>query len=318
MPLSEKINNFFPRFNSILNNLLPVIIPLGVALGLFLPSVFIHLRPFVPWLFGLMTFSGALKLRAAEFGQTIRKPAPILLFLAVSHILMPLIAMFLSSLFFINTDLITGYVLLFAGPTAVSGIIWAAILKGDKALCLTLILLDTLLAPLIVPGTVSVLMGAKTTMDMSGIAVSLLLMIVFPTIIGVTVNEVSKEKIPALFCPYLDPAAKICLVLVIAANTSPVAPWIQFNDPLIWKASLVCILLIIIGFIIIKLITVIVRFKAPKDITLIISSALKNNSAVMTIAVTFFPEITALPIMLSIVFQQTIAAIMGRIFSKKD
>ena len=318
MSLYEKTNIFFNRLNSCLNSLLPVIIPLGVALGLFFPSVFIHLRPYVPWLFGLMTFSGALKLRVAEFGDTIRRPVPILLFFAVSHIFMPLIAMVTSSFFFTNTELITGYVLLFSGPTAVSGIIWASILKGDKALCLTLILLDTLLAPLIVPGTVSVLMGAKTVMDMSGIAISLMFMIVIPTIIGVTVNEVSKEKIPAYFCPYLDPAAKICLVLVIAANTSPVAPWIQFKDPLVWKAALVCITLTVAGFLLVKLIMVIVRFKAPKDITLIIACALKNNSAVMTIAVAFFSEATVLPIMLSIVFQQIITAVMGRFFAKKS
>ena len=314
---SGKVNNFFYNLNSDFNRLLPVIIPLGVALGILLPSVFIHLRPYVPWLFGLMTFSGALKLRAAEFGDTVRRPAPILIFFAVSHILMPLVAMSASSLFFTDMDLITGYILLFAGPTAVSGIIWSAILKGDKALCLTLILLDTLFAPLIVPGTVSVLMGAKTVMNTGGIAISLLFMVVIPTIIGVTVNEVSKEKISAVVCPYLDPAAKICLVLVIAANTSPVAPWIRFNDPLIWKAALVCILLTVTGFMLIKLVTVIGKIKAPKDITLIISCALKNNSAVMTIAVTFFPEAAALPIMLSIVFQQMIAAIMGRMFTKE-
>jgi len=311
-------SNFLFKLNNRLNNLLPVIIPLGVALGLLLPSVFMHLRPFVPWLFALITFSGALKLCAAEFGETIRRPAPILLFFIVSHVIMPLIAMFSSSLFFTDTDLISGYVLLFSGPTAVSGIIWASVLKGDKALCLTLILLDTLLAPLIVPGTLSVLMGAKTVMDMSGIAFSLLMMIVIPTIIGVTVNEISREKIPALVCPYLEPLAKICLVLVIAANTSPVASWIQFSDLLVWIAAIVCILLILTGFILTKLTAVIGKLKAPGDITIIISSSLKNNSAVMTIAVTFFPEVTALPIMLSIVFQQMIAAVMGRIFARPE
>jgi hypothetical protein len=37
----------------------------------------------------------------------------------------------------------------------------------------------------------------------------------------------------------------------------------------------------------------------------------------MTIAVTFFPQTAALPILLSIVFQQSIAALMGKLLIKK-
>jgi tagaturonate reductase len=301
-----------------MEHLIPVTTPLSIVIGILLPSVFIHLRPYVPWLFGVMTFSGALKLRAAEFGETIRSPAPILLYFVSSHLLMPVIAMLVTSLFFTNQDISAGFVLLFSGPTAVSGIIWVSIFKGDKALCLTLILLDTLLAPLVVPGTVSLLMGAKTTMDMSGIAVSLLFMVVIPTIIGVILNEASRQRLPVTVSPYLDPSAKICLMLVIAANAAAAAPGVRLDDPLIWKIALVVILLTIAGFLIIKLVSVIGKCRAEKGITMIVSGGLRNNSAVMTIAVTFFPEAAALPTLLSIVFQQTIAAIMGKLFVKNE
>jgi len=297
-----------------MEHLIPVTTPLAIVLGILLPSVFIHMRPYVPWLFGVMTFSGALKLRAAEFGETIRRPSPILLYFVSSHLLMPVAAILVTSLVFTDQDLIAGFVLLFSGPTAVSGFIWVSIFKGDKALCLTLILLDTILAPLVVPGTVSILMGTKTTMDMSGIAISLLFMVVVPTIIGVILNEASRQRLPVMVSPYLDPGAKVCLMLVIAANAAAVAPGVRLDDPLIWKTALVVILLTIAGFSIVKLVSVIGKCRAEKGITMIISGGLRNNSAVMTIAVTFFPEAAALPTLLSIVFQQTIAALMGRLF----
>jgi len=307
---AQDINGFLERF-------LPVTTPLGIVFGLLLPSVFIHLRPFVPWLFGIMTFSGALKLRARELGAAVRSPSPILLFFASAHILMPLAAMLVSSLFFENQDIVAGFVLLFSGPTAVSGFIWASILKGDMALCLTLILLDTLFAPLVVPGTVSVLMGAKTTMDSSGIAISLLFMVVIPTIIGVGINEASKKKIPDVICPYLDPVSKICLILVIAANASPLASWINFGDPFVWRTAALCVALTIAAFLLAKLAALAGKCRAPKDTTMIIAGGLRNNSAVMTIAVSFFPEAAALPVLLSIMFQQTIAAVMGKLLVKK-
>jgi len=304
--------------NRHLERLMPVLTPLGIALGFLLPGVFIHLRPFVPWLFGLMTLSGALKLRVTEFGNTIRNPVPILAFFVSTHVLMPYCALLAASRFFGGSpDTVASFILLFAGPIAVSSFMWVSIFQGDKALCLTLILLDTMLAPLVVPGTVSLLMGAKVAMDMSGIAISLILMVVIPTIIGVTVNEISREKIPSLICPYLNPVSKICLMLVIAANTSPVAKTIQLDNPEVWKIAGMCIFLSAGGFMVSKFTAITIRCNSTKSVTMFFCGGLRNISAVTTIAVTFFPESAALPALLGIVFQQTISAIMGKLFLAK-
>jgi predicted Na+-dependent transporter len=318
MPFSGKTAIAAQKINRRLDSLIPLTTPLGIALGFLLSDIFINLRPFVPWLFGIMTFSGALKLKASELGAAVRLPLPIILFFISAHVIMPVIAMLTSSLFINNQDVITGFVLLFSGPTAVSGFIWVSIFKGDMALCLTLILFDTLLAPIVLPGSISILMGEKVAMDMSGIALSLIFMIVVPTIIGVTINEVSKAKIPSIICPYLDPAAKICLMLVIATNASIIAPGISFSDPLIWKVTALVVALTFIGFALVKLVAVIGRCRFPKDVAIIISGGLRNNSAVMTIAVAFFPQAAVMPTLISIIVQQGIAAIAGRVFAFKN
>jgi len=308
--LLNKIDSFLDRF-------IPLTTPLAVALGLFLPGIFIIFRPFVIFLFAVMTFSGALKLTASELGETVRKPFPILLFFFTSHILMPLAALGTSSAFFTDGNIVTGFILLFAGPTAVSGFIWITIFKGDKALGLTLILFDTLLAPLVVPATLYIFAGTKTTMDMSGIAVSLIFMVVVPTILGVMLNETSKGKIPSAICPALNPFAKICLMLVIAANSSAIAHVIKFNDPLVWAIAALCIFLTSLGFLLAKLNGIAAKCEKEKRDTLVFAGGLRNNSAVMTIAVTFFPEAAVLPAVLSIVFQQIVTAVMGKLIIKK-
>ncbi|MDR0502719.1 MAG: bile acid:sodium symporter family protein [Treponema sp.] len=318
MTYLHKTHEVLHNVNSFLERIIPVTTPLGVVFGFLFPEFFIRLRPFVPLLFGIITFSGALKLTVSEFGRTIRRPSPILLFFLCAHVIMPLAAMLVSSLFFENQDIVAGFVLLFSGPTAISCFIWVSILKGDMALCLTLILLDTILAPLVVPGSVSILMGAKIAMNISGIAFSLLLMIVVPTIIGVFANEATRSKLPDVLCPWLNPIAKICLILVIAANAAAVAPRIRFDDPIVWKAAVFVILLTVAGFLLIKLITVIVKCRYPKDITVIVSGGLRNNSAVMTIAVTFFPEAAVIPTLLCLVFQQSITAVIGKIFTRSS
>jgi tagaturonate reductase len=317
MPSSQKAAHISLNINHKLERLIPVTTPFGIIMGFLLPFVFSNFRPFVPLLFGIITFTGALKLRARELGATVKKPTSILLFFVTSHILMPLLALFSSSVFFPDTDILTGFVLLFAGPTAVSGFFWVMIFRGNKAFGLSFILLDTILAPFLVPFTLSVLLKETISMNMSGIAFSLFLMVVLPTIIGVTVNESSKGKIPAFICPYLDPVSKIILIIVIAANASPLAQSMRLNDPLVWKTAGICILLTVTGFMLAKIASVVFRFDKDRSISIIIAGGLRNNSAVMTIAVTFFPQSTALPILLSIVFQQSIAALMGKLLIRK-
>jgi tagaturonate reductase len=317
MPSLPKLADIASSINRRLERSMAIITPLSVVIGFCLPSVFIRLRPLVPLLFAVLTFSGALKLRAAEFGAVVRKPSPIFLFFVSAHVVMPILALAAASLCFENRDIVTGFVLLFCGPTAVSGLIWAAMFGGDGALCLTLILMDTLLAPLVVPGGVLLLMGAKTAVDAGGIALSLLYMVVVPTILGVAVNEASGGKIPRHVCPCLDPAAKICLMLVIMANVSAIAPKIRLNELMVWAEAALCIVLSVAGFLLSKGAAALGRCGTEKGTTLFFSGGLRNFSAITTIAVAFFPEAAALPALLSIVFQQAIAAVMGKLMIKK-
>jgi predicted Na+-dependent transporter len=316
MQSSQKAAQTAININYRLERLIPFTTPSGILIGFLLPFVFLRFRPYVPLLFGVITFAGALKLRARELGATVKKPACVLLFFFTSHVLMPLLALLSSSVFFAGTDVITGFVLLFAGPTAVSGFFWVMIFRGNKAFGLSFILLDTMLAPFLVPLTLSVLLKETISMDMSGIAFSLFLMVVLPTIIGVAVNETSGGKIPAVICPYLDPVSKIVLVFVIAINASPLAQTVRLNDPLVWKTAGVCILLTVTGFILAKTAAVVFRFDKDRSISMIIAGGLRNNSAVMTIAVAFFPQTAALPILLSIALQQSVMALMGKLLIK--
>jgi tagaturonate reductase len=231
---------------------------------------------------------------------------------------MPLAAKIFSSLFFSDSDIITGFILFFSGPTAISGFFWVMIFNGSKPLSLTLILLSTVLAPILVPGTLSVLMGQAVVMDMTGIAILLIMMVVLPTIIGVTVNEVSKGKVPHVVCPYLEPIAKLCLIAVIAANSSSVAGKINFNEPFVWKAGILCILLLILGFFLVYTAALLIKCKRDKCISLVMAGGLRNNSAVMTIAVAFFPEMVSLPIIICLIFQQSIAAAIGNLLFRKN
>jgi predicted Na+-dependent transporter len=301
--------------NRWLERFMPVLTPLGVALGFLLPQFFIVFRPFIPWIFAVMTLSGALKLRLRELGSALRRPVPMILALVNAHLLIPLAVFFCSSLVFPGDgDTISGFVLLYAAPTAVSSFIWVNMYRGDNALSLALILVSTVAAPLVVPLSLSVLMGTRVVLDMRSIAVSLVLMVVAPTIVGVGANELSRGRAPRLLLPALNPLAKLCLILVIAANAAAVVPQIRFNERRLWIVAAVCVCFAILGHCVSWFTGRLCRLNREKQIAVFFSSSLRNISAAATLAIEFFPEAAALPALLGIVFQQTMSALMGRLF----
>jgi tagaturonate reductase len=304
--IANAINDWLERF-------MPLLTPMGVLAGFLLPGILIQVRPYVPVLFAVMTLSGALRLTFREFGRVLKNPLAIGLFFLSSHVLMPLTVRLAAPLVFQDQDIVAGYILLYSVPTAVSGFIWVSIFRGDRALGLTLILLDTLLAPLIVPGAISILLGAEASLDMRGIALSLILMVALPTIAGLGINEISRGKVPDLACPYLDPLAKLCIVTLIAANASPVAHRIRIEDPQVWLIGALCVVFAAAGYVISKVTGALGRLDAPQRTTLFFSGGLRNISAATTVAIDFFPVATALPCLLGIVFQQFMAAVMGRL-----
>lgn len=306
------------KLNHLLERAMPVLTPLGVALGVLLPAVFLSLRPFLLLMFGTITLAGALRLRARDMGRALSSPLPLIAFFVTVRALMPAAVLLLSRLFFRqDVDTISGFVLLYSVPTAVTAFIWITVYGGDPALSLTFILLDSILAPLVTPLTVRLLLGTVVNLDAGGMAVSLVFMVLLPTIAGVSLNEISRGKIPALVCPYLNPLSKICMVLVISANSAAVAPQFRLDNIRMFSIIPVCIGFSVLGFLAGKLAGIAGKFNNEKQISLFFASGLRNTSAAMTLGIEFFPPGAALPSVLGIMFQQTVAAIMGRVMLGK-
>ena len=80
-------------------------------------------------------------------------------------------------------------------PTGITSFIWVSIHKGNKALTLAIILIDSLLSPFIVPFSLSLIVGQTVEMDVSSMMNGLLFMIVLPSIAAMILNELTKGKL---------------------------------------------------------------------------------------------------------------------------
>ena len=175
---------------------MPLITPTSVVLGVLLSVYIKDFSYLIPWIFAFMTFAGSLNSNFKSLSDVVRHPLPILAAMVLLHILMPIWAWGVGHITF-QGDIftITGIVLGMAIPTGITSFIWVSIYKGNIPLTLSIILIDTILSPLIVPYCLSFLIGEKIEMDFMSIMQGLVGMIVLPSLLGMWLNQMVKREL---------------------------------------------------------------------------------------------------------------------------
>lgn len=304
----------FNKLNKKFENIMPFITPAGVIIALLFGRLFVPLKPLVSILFGLMTFFNAMKISTDDILDAFKRPIFILAYVIASFIIMPLLAELISRTAF-RTEIIvgSGYNLVRAVPTAVVGSVWATMFHGNITVSLAILLLDTLLAPLITPFMLNLFTGTVIQIDTYGMMRSLCLMVVIPFILGLIFHHFFHKKIKEYIEPITNPISKILFFSEIIINVSQVSE--RIVQGISWSYMLIIVsafLLSALGFIIGHLISRAFRLSRQEDVSVTFAAALRNTNAALVLAIGFLPELAALPIIFSIVIQQTLAAAIGK------
>ncbi|WP_019636867.1 bile acid:sodium symporter family protein [Paenibacillus fonticola] len=303
--------------NRWLNRMMPLITPASILIGIICGSRLASFTYLSPWLFAFMTFAGSISLGFKDFMNVLKRPLPLIVCLFILHLAMPMIALGFGYAFYSgDIHMITGLVLAASIPTGVTSFVWVSIYKGNIALTLSIILIDTLLAPFIVPGVLSLLIGADVQLDAAAMMISLFWMIVVPSLIGMILNEWTKGAIAPVWGPRLNPVSKLTMATIVAINGSVVAPYLM--DISLRLAGLAVIIVIIasIGYLLGYGFCRLMGWNYADKVALIFNGGMRNISAGAVLAVTYFPAPVAVPVVLGMVFQQMLASLAGFLLGK--
>ena len=302
----EKVNGFLQRYLAILT-------PLSLVVGVLLENVGHHFVFLVAWLFAFMTFTSSLKMKFKDVNVFRKHPLFILFAIVFLHILMPLWAFFLSTVIFDDHLLTVGFVLSVAVPTGVTSVIWISICKGNLPLGLSIILIDTLLSPFIMPLLLYVVSGEKIQLDVSSIMLDLVFMIVLPTILGILVNELSKGEIPKKIGKKLAPFSKISLLSIIIINSSAIAPFLKDLNLHLVGVILLVFAISVSGYSFALLIGRFVIKNNQQMTTLVFTGGMRNIAVGVIVATTYFPSKVAMPVVFGMLFQQVLASLFSKV-----
>lgn len=303
--------------NKVLLKFMPIMTPISVVIGIVFTE---NLSPFVflvPWLFAFMTFSGSLSSKFGDLKTVLRYPRPLFVCLLILHVIMPLVALAVGNIAYHNDPYtIIGLVLAFLIPTGVSSVVWVTIYKGNIVLTLSIIIIDSLISPFIVPAALHLFFGTTVHMNGTEIMQGLLWMIVLPSILGMLLNEATKGKIDVSLSPKLAPFSKICLGAVVGLNGAAIAPYFkELNSKLLFMVATV-FLLACLGYAISLLIAKLLKEETSIQIALMYNSGMRNISAGAVIAITYFPAPVAIPVIIGMLFQQILASFTGSLWSR--
>lgn len=306
------------RFNRFIEKWMPFVTPTSLVIGILLSSWLTSFSFLVPWLFAFMTFAGGLGSGFRDLKKVLLHPMPLLACLMILHILMPILAWGLGNLFFHQDPAtVTGIVLAFIIPTGIVSFMWVSLYEGNIALTLSIILLDTFLAPFLVPFSLKLLMGASIHMDTWGMMRGLILMVVLPSLAGMCLNQWTKGQVKMTLAPKLAPFSKLALILVVAINASVVAPFFKhLNGKYVAIAATILVIAAsgyFWGWLTGR------KLKGDKGVivAMTFNSGMRNISAGAVIAATYFPAAVVFPVMVGTLFQQILASTYAHLLSSR-
>lgn len=303
------------RINRIFGSNMIFFMAAAMLIGWFANELLSQFRMAVPFMFGFMTLVTAVKTSWKDLRSIFKSPLPLLCIVLLQHILMPFFAQFLGNLGFSQSPaLITGFILASALPVGITAVIWTGMSEGDVALSLTSATLDTILSPITVSLVLLMFVGQSVTIDYSAIMGSLLLMIVVPSVVGLSINDYSGGSFSKKYNAFLGPVSSLCLCGVIAVNVATAqstASSMVNAAPILIAFSFT---LVLSGFLLGWLISYLCGFTSRTRIASIYCVGIKNTSCGLVIAIGHLPVEASIPLLIAMFFQQPLAALSQKIF----
>lgn len=305
------------KTNRFLDSIMPLITPSSVIIGILCSA---WLTPFQGWssaLFAFMTFAGSLRTGFRDMLSAIQQPWPLIATLTILHIVMPLAAWSFGHLAFMGDPLtVTGIVLAAAIPTGVTSLMWVTIYRGSVALTISIILADTMLSPFVVPATMKLLAGASVAIDAFAMMKGLLFMIVLPSLLGMLLHARTGGRVHERWSSRLAPFAKLAMALVVALNGAVIAPYLRHPTMRLLGLAAFVLTVAALGYVLGRLAARLFRWDRSVAVALTFNGGMRNISAGAVLALAYFPAPVAIPVVLAMLFQQTLASLFGHVLHR--
>ena len=211
-----------------------VLVIIVALFSYFFPSLGLSIAPHTSILLMVVLFGMGLSLNVGDFKRIGKHPVPVILGTVAHYIIMPGMAFLLVHLFHLQGAAAVGGILVGSCPSGTSSNVMAFLAGGDVALDVSIGLLSTILAPVMIPLLVSTLAGKYVEVPALSMFLNTLKIVLIPVLLGVLVHTLFGKKVEKVnhVTPLISQVAILAIICaVFSANHA------QFTN----KASLLII-----------------------------------------------------------------------------
>ena len=175
----------FRKASTIICNLFPVWTLITAATALYRPAIFESIDPkSFTGLIGALMLCMGITLKPSDFKRVLQRPVAVLLAFVGCYVIMPALALILSSVFQLGPSLSAGLVLVSCINGAQASNLCTYIGQGDLALSVLMTTMTTVGAIVMTPTVGKLLLGKVVPVDSLAIAKSTVQVVLAPIILG--------------------------------------------------------------------------------------------------------------------------------------
>lgn len=285
--LSKFLTKYFTFF-VILVALLAIFIP---GPGTMLATTKVGNLSAVSILLMIVLFGMGITLTPNDFKRVARNPLQVILGTIAHYVIMPFIAFLLVHLFGLTGAAAVGVILVGSAPSGTSSNVMSFLSGGDVALDVSIGLLSTLLAPVMIPTLLKLLAGKWVNVPFSSMFFSAFQIVVIPIVLGIIVHTIFKEHIQKVIeiMPLISQVAILVIILaVLSANSKTIlAVSTLILVPVIILHNLLGYLL---GYGFSKL----MKMDTPQQKAITFEVGMQDSALASTLAISFFEPASAI------------------------
>lgn len=285
--LSKFLTKYFTFF-VILVALLAIFIP---GPGTTLATTKVGNLSAVSILLMIVLFGMGITLTPNDFKRVARNPLQVILGTIAHYVIMPFIAFLLVHLFGLTGAAAVGVILVGSAPSGTSSNVMSFLSGGDVALDVSIGLLSTLLAPVMIPTLLKLLAGKWVNVSFSSMFFSAFQIVVIPIVLGIIVHTIFKEHVQKVIeiMPLISQVAILVIILaVLSANSKTIlAVSTLILVPVIILHNLLGYLL---GYGFSKL----MKMDTPQQKAITFEVGMQDSALASTLAISFFEPASAI------------------------
>ena len=297
-----------------------IVILLAVVISLIYPNSFKWVLSnynginIINLLLSIVLFTMGTTLKVDDFINVFKNPKAITVGISAQYVIMPLMALTLSSAFSLDTALTAGLILVGTVPGGTASDVITFLAKGDVALSVSLTAVSTVISPILTPIITLLLIGNQIQFNPVDMFISIIEIVIVPIILGLILNY----RFPN-FCEklkdYLPTVSSIVICLIVAGVFGA-------NKQAILTSSTIILIVITLQYFLAMLLGFVIGYLAGMDrkqmVTVAIELAFQNSGLSTSLAKTHFPNLSTatVPGALYSVFQNFVGSILAYAFRK--